>query len=528
MLGAAFHLFVLSRQFSMYETDENITNGNLRMQSVTGNETLGAPKYEENPTSLYPHEHIVNNPIPISSNTPESQGKDPNVFHFSGNAPFNSLVRTHRIAPSTSSTFWKTSINGNEPNTLNNEKVPNSNGIAALPPLQTFCIFMKKKLENIEKKEKPESKKNTYLVALSNRFSCLILCKLSSIIFVHSFLLIYFQNVHYVWLNWLTLAWRIHPQWTETPNTTFIPKRARRIKKKAVSVYQKAKKRVATESVDNVSAKMSMRLRKEINSSRRLSMRLGDRKWPSRLSSRLDGGLPTDKQSFRNLKERLEIQKEKELNGDTENPQFVKFLKYGIRGDHNEWSPPSRLRDIKIFNKKLNCSLSIPEDFSSNLVVNLPKDLNQWWLKDRLHGERKYAIYNHKLNALIKVPFGVVNAVPDDPNHSFSSHSNWQKSFASSYNVSLCSATKLKSFTTETVSAAIQTEPESFNLQSDTQLTKSLWETEFAIAEFEQQNKALLQELKNQKVSLRCANRSRAKAKLDADRTEFKLEISER
>ena len=135
MLGATFHLFVLSRQFSMYETDENKNNGNLRMQNVTGNETIGAPKYEENPTSLYPQEHIVNNPFPISSNTPESQGKDPNVFHSSGNAPLNSLVRTHRIAPSTSSTFWKTSINGNEPNTSNNGNVPNSNGNAALPQL---------------------------------------------------------------------------------------------------------------------------------------------------------------------------------------------------------------------------------------------------------------------------------------------------------------------------------------------------------------------------------------------------------
>ena len=72
----------------------------------------------------------------------------------------------------------------------------------------------------------------------------------------------------------------------------------------------------------------------------------------------------------------------------------------------------------------------------------------------------------------------------------------------------------MKSCTTETVSIAIQTEPKSFNSQSDTQLTKSFWETEFAKAEFEQQNKALLQELKNLKASLRCSNRSRANAKL--------------
>ena len=70
-------------------------NGNLRMQNVTGNETLAAPMCEENPTSLYPHVYNVNNPIPISSNISESPGNDPNVFHSSGNAPLISIVSTH-------------------------------------------------------------------------------------------------------------------------------------------------------------------------------------------------------------------------------------------------------------------------------------------------------------------------------------------------------------------------------------------------------------------------------------------------
>ena len=97
------------------------------MQNVTGNETLAAPMYEENPTSLYPHVHIVNNPIPISSNITESQGKDPNVFHSSGNAPLNSIFSTHGKAPSTSSAFWNNNIDGNAPNISNN-------GNAPLPP----------------------------------------------------------------------------------------------------------------------------------------------------------------------------------------------------------------------------------------------------------------------------------------------------------------------------------------------------------------------------------------------------------
>ena len=41
------------------------------------------------------------------------------------------------------------------------------------------------------------------------------------------------------------------------PNVTFKPRKARRINKKAVVIYQSSKKRVATESVENVSAKKS-------------------------------------------------------------------------------------------------------------------------------------------------------------------------------------------------------------------------------------------------------------------------------
>ena len=103
-------------------------------QNVTGNETLAAPLYEENPNSFYPHVHIVNNPIPISSNITESQGKDPNVFHSSGNAPLISIVNTHRNDPSTSSAFWNNSIDGNAPNAFYNGKAPNANGNVPVPP----------------------------------------------------------------------------------------------------------------------------------------------------------------------------------------------------------------------------------------------------------------------------------------------------------------------------------------------------------------------------------------------------------
>ena len=216
-----------------------------------------------------------------------------------------------------------------------------------------------------------------------------------------------------------------------------------------------------------------MRLGNDFNPSHRLSLRLDDRQGPSRVLSRLNGGLPKDKKSLPSPKERLEIQRDRELYIDTDDPQFITFLKYGIRKDCNEWSLPRDIGEVRFFYKKLNCSVIIPANRISTLMVNLPKDLNQWRLKDRLPDERKYVIYNHQLNALIKAPFGVVTAFPNDPNPIFSSHCHSQESLTSSCNTS-SSETKWKFCTNNTVSIAIQTDPEPSNFQSDTQLTASL------------------------------------------------------
>ena len=223
----------------------------------------------------------------------------------------------------------------------------------------------------------------------------------------------------------------------------------------------------------------------------------------------------------------MEIQRDRELNIDTDDPQFITFLKYGIRKDCNEWSLPTGIGEVRLFNEKLNCSVVIPANRSSTLMVILLRDLNQWRLKDRLPDERKYVIYIHNLNSLIKAPFGVVTAFPNDPNPLSSSHLHSPESLTSSCNTS-SSETKLKFCTNNTVSIAIQTDPEPSNFQSNTQFTASLWETGFAIAEFKQQNRNLLMELSNLKASLNCANRSRANAKINADRAASKLEISER
>ena len=227
---------------------------------------------------------------------------------------------------------------------------------------------------------------------------------------------------------------------------------------------------------------------------------------------------------------RLEIQRDRESNIDTDDPQFITFLQYGIRKDCNEWSLPRSIGEVRHFNKKVNCSLVIPANRSSTLMVNLPKDLNQWRLKDRIPDERKNVIYNHDSNSLSKAPFGVVTALPDDPNPIFDSSSSSYLPSNSSSQIDLKCTTpnSNRSNSIETTSIGIQTDPENFNFNSDTQLTKSLWETQFAIAEFSQQNRNLLMELSNLKVSLNCANRPRANAKINADRAESKLEISER
>ena len=195
---------------------------------------------------------------------------------------------------------------------------------------------------------------------------------------------------------------------------------------------------------------------------------------------------------------------------------------------------PRNIGEVRHFNKKLNCSVVIPANRSSSLIVNLPKDLNRWRLKDRISDERKHVIYNHDLNSLIKAPFGVVAAFPDDPNPVFNSpsSSSYLPSTSSSQIAHICNTPNTpnsnRSNSIETTSIGIQTETEKWDTQTDSQLTASLWSTEFAIAEFEQQNKNLLIELNNLKVSLKCASISRANAKINADRAESKLEISER
>ena len=138
------------------------------------------------------------------------------------------------------------------------------------------------------------------------------------------------------------------------------------------------------------------------------------------------------------------------------------------------------------------------------------------------------------MNSLIKAPCDVVTAFPRDPIPVFNSPSStsYLPSTSSSQIDFKCNTTSTsksnQSPSTKTTSIGIQTETEKRDTQTDSQLTASWWSTEFAIAEFDQQNKNLSIQLNNLKVSLNCANRSQVNAKINAGRAESKLEISER
>ena len=80
---------------------------------------------------------------------------------------------------------------------------------------------------------------------------------------------------------------------------------------------------------------------------------------------------PQIKKSFPSPKERLEMQRERELNVDTDDHQFIKFLKYKYSRDYNDWFLLINLGDIKLFNKKMICSITNPANFSSTLAVIL-------------------------------------------------------------------------------------------------------------------------------------------------------------
>ena len=124
-----------------------------------------------------------------------------------------------------------------------------------------------------------------------------------------------------------------------------------------------------------------------------------------------------------------------------------------------------------------------------------------------------------------------MTAFPDAPNPMFNSYLSSESlpstsSYDPTHHTSSSRCNLSQPEPVEKTSVAVQTEVGTWDTQTDCQLTASLWRTEFAVAELEQQNKKNLIELKTLKTSLRCANRSRPNAEAIADRAESKLEIS--
>ena len=151
-----------------------------------------------------------------------------------------------------------------------------------------------------------------------------------------------------------------------------------------------------------------MKFSNNIDPFRCLSRKLGNRKRPLRVTSRPSDGLPRNKKLFSNLKERFELQRDRQLNIEIDDPQFITFPKYGIRRDGNERFLPRSVGKIRVFNKRLKCSVLFPANRRYTLMVNFLKNLNQWRLKDKIPEERNYVKHNKNLNGSIKAAFGVV------------------------------------------------------------------------------------------------------------------------
>ena len=158
-------------------------------------------------------------------------------------------------------------------------------------------------------------------------------------------------------------------------NVTFITRKARRINETAIAVDQSAKKRFATESVENVSASKSMRLCNAFNQPHRLSMRLDDAKWPSRASSRINDGLPTKNDCSLVSKRNWNYKGRGDWTSTLKIPSLSNFSSMEtVETKTNCFY--QEVWNCKSFHEKLNCSISIAANFSCKLTLGLPKDVN--------------------------------------------------------------------------------------------------------------------------------------------------------
>ena len=109
--------------------------------------------------------------------------------------------------------------------------------------------------------------------------------------------------------------------------------------------------------------------------------------------------------------------------------------------------------------------------------------MNQCRLEDRLPDERKYVIYNYKIDSMIKAPFGVITTLPDDPNPLFDDTSS---TISSSISTSTTKDTHIDNSRDlpnrkQTVNATTQTETEEWTDNSHSSSRAALWHNEFVV-----------------------------------------------
>ena len=204
------------------------------------------------------------------------------------------------------------------------------------------------------------------------------------------------------------------------------------------------------------------------------------------------------------------------MNIHTDDTKIITFLKYGIRWEYSQWSQPRGLGNIRFFNKNMNCCIILPTILSTNRkFTQRPKSAEA--KKQNPRRKENCHLYSYPQHSH-QSAFEVLTALLMILIQCSLLHILW-KVFTAHHRAIPTQYAKLpalvqichtKSF--ETKSVANQTEVETWDTQTDYQITSFWWNAEFAIAEFEQQNKKLLVELKNLNIFLRCANRSQANA----------------
>ena len=113
---------------------------------------------------------------------------------------------------------------------------------------------------------------------------------------------------------------------------------------------------------------------------RTLPLRKKQRKSVVVQSFSIDDGLNKNPRNLPSLNQRLELQKNREVKIDTENPRFITSLKYSIKQNYNRWKLPSF---IEVVNSTTMEKAMMPVEFIAQQEVVIKEETNFWKLKKR-------------------------------------------------------------------------------------------------------------------------------------------------